>query len=156
MPEYYSSQEETDVETEKTVHESPKKKRKMPAWEIIQTFDSTNDAEKMTMTKLFLQQTVSLQKQLELLMQFLKTFLCKSLYKPKHDVTVKTKKTNFFYKSHLKWKLPPNSQSTSSILEASSSGGMSSTGLASSSTTCSPSSSSIPRPILIIRKILSA
>ncbi|RNA35180.1 hypothetical protein BpHYR1_023985 [Brachionus plicatilis] len=45
-PEYYSSQEETDVETEKTVHESQKTKRKMPTWEIIHTFDKADDAEK--------------------------------------------------------------------------------------------------------------
>ncbi|RMZ98880.1 hypothetical protein BpHYR1_036270 [Brachionus plicatilis] len=44
-PEYCSSQEETDVKTEKTVHESQKKKRKMPTWEIIQTFDNTDDSE---------------------------------------------------------------------------------------------------------------
>ncbi|RNA29004.1 hypothetical protein BpHYR1_002611 [Brachionus plicatilis] len=45
-PEYYSSQEKTDVETEKTVHESQKKKRKMSIWKIIQTFDNAYDAEK--------------------------------------------------------------------------------------------------------------
>ncbi|RNA22524.1 hypothetical protein BpHYR1_046363 [Brachionus plicatilis] len=47
-PEYYSSQEEDDVEKtfEKTVHESQKKTRKIPIWDIIQTFDSADDAEK--------------------------------------------------------------------------------------------------------------
>ena len=47
-PEYYSSQEETDVETtfEKTVHESHKKTRKIPIWEIIQTFKCAGEAEK--------------------------------------------------------------------------------------------------------------
>ncbi|RNA08005.1 hypothetical protein BpHYR1_001562 [Brachionus plicatilis] len=46
-PEYNSSLEETDVETEKTVHESQNKTRKLPICKIIQKFDNAEILTKM-------------------------------------------------------------------------------------------------------------